>query len=445
MRWTQYVSRHTVHSDIWSFGVLMWEIFSFGYQPYFGIENDRVLGGVIGGTLRLQCPPGCPTVVFALMGRCWEKGPDKRITAAELSHNLQDLVHLCKSSGVDIVKQQSADRYQTLRRFASKATTPAFGSKDMQSDTGDDGYMKASTDDGYMKASTDDGYVKPLTNGAPAKSMDGYTQLGSLAEEWENKYEKPQPRDEDVDAPLDPRQFDNPLYNAVIPINQYDLPRQQPAGPKSYVNMSATQPKEGVYDSPAQVETKQESYMDMASTLPRDQTQKESYVGYDSPLNIQPAGNESNLSMSAEKSEYDKPADFQPKEAYVDMGSGATTGKYDDPMMWVRLGDKAKQESYVDMSSSVPQESPPKESYVEMDAAQIPQSDASVLFGEEAKQESYVDMDAAQTPQSINSVQSTTKPHGQTDPSTSQKASPIKVNIAAKLSVDGSKSPESLC
>lgn len=98
-------------SDIWSFGVLMWEVFSFGDQPYFAFDNEVVIAGVIGGYMCLQCPPGCPRIVYHIMKRCWERRPEDRITASTLSENFLALVKLCKEHGPDAVNQLTPDRY----------------------------------------------------------------------------------------------------------------------------------------------------------------------------------------------------------------------------------------------------------------------------------------------------------------------------------------------
>eukprot|EP00049_Salpingoeca_infusionum_P011291 m.195127 g.195127 ORF g.195127 m.195127 type:complete len:1047 (+) comp14889_c0_seq41:296-3436(+) len=58
-------------SDVWSFGVTMWEIFSDAQLPYSQVEECDVLIEVLSG-LRLSQPENCPTILYLLMQRCWE-------------------------------------------------------------------------------------------------------------------------------------------------------------------------------------------------------------------------------------------------------------------------------------------------------------------------------------------------------------------------------------
>ncbi|KAK6172106.1 hypothetical protein SNE40_018058 [Patella caerulea] len=57
-------------SDIWAYGVVLWEIFSFGKQPYNGYTNNQVVHLLHHGTL-LEKPVTCPDDVFDVMLQCW--------------------------------------------------------------------------------------------------------------------------------------------------------------------------------------------------------------------------------------------------------------------------------------------------------------------------------------------------------------------------------------
>lgn len=60
----------TSQSDVWAFGVLMWEITSLGQQPYPARTNIEVLHHVRAGG-RLPKPLNCPPALHQLMLRCW--------------------------------------------------------------------------------------------------------------------------------------------------------------------------------------------------------------------------------------------------------------------------------------------------------------------------------------------------------------------------------------
>lgn len=51
--------KFTTDSDIWSFGVVLWEVFSYGLQPYYGFSNQEVMEMVRKRQL-LPCPEDCP-------------------------------------------------------------------------------------------------------------------------------------------------------------------------------------------------------------------------------------------------------------------------------------------------------------------------------------------------------------------------------------------------
>jgi len=66
------LGRCTSKSDVWSFGICLWEIFSFGTLPYAESTNDTARKQIIQGEL-LACPSNCPEKVYELMLWCWKK------------------------------------------------------------------------------------------------------------------------------------------------------------------------------------------------------------------------------------------------------------------------------------------------------------------------------------------------------------------------------------
>lgn len=67
----------TCKTDVWSFGVLLWEVMSLGYMPYPGRGNQDVMQMVTSGG-RLEPPTNCPNPVYHIMMQCWHHVPDER-------------------------------------------------------------------------------------------------------------------------------------------------------------------------------------------------------------------------------------------------------------------------------------------------------------------------------------------------------------------------------
>ena len=80
-------AKFTTQSDVWSFGVVLWEVFSYGMQPYYSMSNEEVVQHVRDGNV-MSCPEGCPPEIFDLMLDCWAMEPSERPTASELHAGL---------------------------------------------------------------------------------------------------------------------------------------------------------------------------------------------------------------------------------------------------------------------------------------------------------------------------------------------------------------------
>ncbi|XP_018327039.1 tyrosine-protein kinase Shark [Agrilus planipennis] len=70
-------------SDVWSFGVTLWEMYSFGQQPYGERKGAEAIEAIENGE-RLPQPANCPSRIYEVMLRCWSYNSDKRPTFSEL-------------------------------------------------------------------------------------------------------------------------------------------------------------------------------------------------------------------------------------------------------------------------------------------------------------------------------------------------------------------------
>ncbi|ELU07736.1 hypothetical protein CAPTEDRAFT_42843, partial [Capitella teleta] len=78
----------TSKTDVWSFGILLWEVFSLGYMPYPGRGNQEVMQLVTAGG-RLEPPKECPSCVYHVMSLCWHGIPERRPTFTSVISRLK--------------------------------------------------------------------------------------------------------------------------------------------------------------------------------------------------------------------------------------------------------------------------------------------------------------------------------------------------------------------
>ncbi|KAI8121892.1 Tyrosine kinase receptor Cad96Ca [Lucilia cuprina] len=87
-----YDNIFSVKSDIWSFGILMWEIVTLGSTPYPGISASDVMRKVRDG-YRLEKPEHCRRELYNIMYYCWSQDPNERPSFGELVKMLDKLLH----------------------------------------------------------------------------------------------------------------------------------------------------------------------------------------------------------------------------------------------------------------------------------------------------------------------------------------------------------------
>jgi serine/threonine protein kinase len=92
LRWMAVESimfqKFTVRTDVWAYGVTLWEIFTYADRPY-GDTSNHVIGYQIQKGTRPERPAGCTDEVHALMEECWADEPEKRPTFGGIAERIE--------------------------------------------------------------------------------------------------------------------------------------------------------------------------------------------------------------------------------------------------------------------------------------------------------------------------------------------------------------------
>uniref|UniRef100_T1J9X7 receptor protein-tyrosine kinase n=1 Tax=Strigamia maritima TaxID=126957 RepID=T1J9X7_STRMM len=80
-------NKYTVESDVWAYGVVLWESFSFALQPYYGMTHEEVVKFIKEGNV-LGCPDNTPRCVYDLMKLCWNRKAANRPSFKTIYRNL---------------------------------------------------------------------------------------------------------------------------------------------------------------------------------------------------------------------------------------------------------------------------------------------------------------------------------------------------------------------
>lgn len=100
IRWTapEAISyrKFTSSSDVWSYGIVMWEVMTYGERPYWELSNHEVMKAINDG-FRLPTPMDCPSAIYQLMMQCWQQERARRPKFADIVSILDKLIRAPES------------------------------------------------------------------------------------------------------------------------------------------------------------------------------------------------------------------------------------------------------------------------------------------------------------------------------------------------------------
>uniref|UniRef100_G3TFJ0 Vascular endothelial growth factor receptor 1 n=1 Tax=Loxodonta africana TaxID=9785 RepID=G3TFJ0_LOXAF len=135
---------YSTKSDVWSYGVLLWEIFSLGGSPYPGVQMDEDFCSRLKEGMRMRTPEYATPEIYQLMLDCWHKDPKERPRFAELVEKLGDLLQAnVQQDGKDYIP------LNTILTGSSGFTysTPAFSEDFFKEDISAPKFNSGSSDD----------------------------------------------------------------------------------------------------------------------------------------------------------------------------------------------------------------------------------------------------------------------------------------------------------
>ncbi|XP_065218469.1 activated Cdc42 kinase-like isoform X1 [Planococcus citri] len=99
--------RFTSASDVWAYGVTLWEMFSYGFQPWAALTGHQILEAIDEPNFqRLEHPECCPKEYYSLMLKCWQHDPNKRPRFSDLMTLLPE----CKPEQVQAIQDSVDER-----------------------------------------------------------------------------------------------------------------------------------------------------------------------------------------------------------------------------------------------------------------------------------------------------------------------------------------------
>uniref|UniRef100_A0A8D0BL04 Focal adhesion kinase 1 n=1 Tax=Salvator merianae TaxID=96440 RepID=A0A8D0BL04_SALMN len=182
--------RFTSASDVWMFGVCMWEILMHGVKPFQGVKNNDVIGRIENGE-RLPMPPNCPPTLYSLMTKCWAYDPSRRPRFTELKAQLNTIL--------EEEKLQQEERMRMESRRQVTVSWDSGGSDEAPPKPSRPGYPSPRSSEGFYPSPQHmvqpnhyqvSGY--PSSHGIPPMAGSIYPGQASLLDQTDSWNHRPQ-------------------------------------------------------------------------------------------------------------------------------------------------------------------------------------------------------------------------------------------------------------
>uniref|UniRef100_A0A8C5JZD8 Focal adhesion kinase 1 n=1 Tax=Jaculus jaculus TaxID=51337 RepID=A0A8C5JZD8_JACJA len=182
--------RFTSASDVWMFGVCVWEILMHGVKPFQGVKNNDVIGRIENGE-RLPMPPNCPPTLYSLMTKCWAYDPSRRPRFTELKAQLSTIL--------EEEKVQQEERMRMESRRQASVSWDSGGSDEAPPKPSRPGYPSPRSSEGFYPSPQHmvqtnhyqvSGY--PGSHGIAAMAGSIYPGQASLLDQTESWNHRPQ-------------------------------------------------------------------------------------------------------------------------------------------------------------------------------------------------------------------------------------------------------------
>ncbi|XP_064607698.1 insulin-like peptide receptor isoform X2 [Liolophura sinensis] len=163
--------KYSYESDVWSYGVVLWEMATLAAQPYQGLANEQVLRYVLDGKI-MEKPEGCPDQLYDLMLLCWQFKPKQRPTF------------------LDIIERLIPDlnpSFKNVSYFFSNENNP--DNREMYTEECEDQLLDGDIDTAHIPLTNSLGELEPLQYEMrvhrPANDISPHSEDGRRAEEAE--------------------------------------------------------------------------------------------------------------------------------------------------------------------------------------------------------------------------------------------------------------------